>query len=89
MVWRRHIGAVIAEREDQRERRAHRPGRKPQFDKAAYHICENAGGAPVITRRRACVSPDSHDGRREARTEGRVEAGVAKEVVVMCVTLLG
>ena len=28
--------AVIAEREDQRERRARRPGRKPQFDKARY-----------------------------------------------------
>src|SRR5215208_4556006 len=44
---RRHIGAVIAERDDQRERRAHRPGRKPQFDKAAYrqrHVIENCVG---------------------------------------------
>lgn len=44
---RRHIGAVIAERDDQRERRAHRPGRKPQFDKVAYrqrHVIENCVG---------------------------------------------
>jgi len=44
---RRHIGAVIAERDDQRARRAHRPGRKPQFDKAAYrqrHVIENCIG---------------------------------------------
>lgn len=30
------VQAVIAERGDQRERRAHRPGRKPHFDKALY-----------------------------------------------------
>ena len=31
-----HVRAVIAEREDQQERRAHRPGRKPAFDPAEY-----------------------------------------------------
>ena len=31
-----HVRAVIAEREDQRERRAHRPGRKPAFDPEEY-----------------------------------------------------
>lgn len=31
-----HVHAVIAERDDQREQRSHRPGRKPQFDKAVY-----------------------------------------------------
>jgi transposase len=30
------VRAVIAERDDQRERRAHRPGRKPHFDKTTY-----------------------------------------------------
>lgn len=30
------VRAVIAERDDQRARRAHRPGRKPQFDPALY-----------------------------------------------------
>lgn len=41
---RRGIRAVIPERDDQRRRRAHRPGRKPQFDRAAYrrrHVIEN------------------------------------------------
>lgn len=32
----RGVRAVIAERDDQRERRAHRPGRKPHFDKTLY-----------------------------------------------------
>lgn len=44
---RRHIGAVIAERDNQREQRAHRPGRKPQFDQAAYrqrHFIANRVG---------------------------------------------
>ncbi len=31
-----HVRAIIAEREDQRERRAHRPGRRRQFDRDAY-----------------------------------------------------
>lgn len=30
------VQAVIAERDDQRERRAHRAGRKPHFNKALY-----------------------------------------------------
>lgn len=30
------VRAVIAERDDQRERRAHRPGRKPHFNKLLY-----------------------------------------------------
>jgi transposase len=30
------VRAVIPERDDQRHRRAHRPGRKPAFDRAAY-----------------------------------------------------
>jgi hypothetical protein len=30
------VRAVIPERDDQRGRRAHRPGRKPAFDRAAY-----------------------------------------------------
>jgi transposase len=30
------VRAVIAERDDQRERRAHRPGRKPLFDREEY-----------------------------------------------------
>ena len=41
---RRGIRAVIPERDDQRARRAHRPGRKPRFDRAAYrrrHVIEN------------------------------------------------
>lgn len=33
---RRGIRAVIPERRDQVARRAHRPGRKPQFDRTAY-----------------------------------------------------
>jgi transposase len=45
---RRHrIRAVIPERGDQRERRAHRPGRKPTFDRVAYrrrHVIENRVG---------------------------------------------
>ena len=31
-----HVRAVIAERDDQRERRAHRPGRKLHFDREVY-----------------------------------------------------
>ncbi len=31
-----HVRAVIPERKDQRERRSHRPGRKPAFDPQAY-----------------------------------------------------
>lgn len=30
------VRAVIAERDDQHERRAHRPGRKPHFNKSLY-----------------------------------------------------
>jgi hypothetical protein len=40
---RHHARAVIPEREDQRKQRAHRPGRKPRFDRAAYrrrHVIE-------------------------------------------------
>lgn len=33
---RHHVQAVIPERRDQRERRRHRPGRRPAFDRAAY-----------------------------------------------------
>ena len=33
---RRGVRAVIPERKDQRARRAHRPGRKPHFDKVLY-----------------------------------------------------
>ena len=39
--------AVIPERRDQIERRAHRPGRKLVFDRAAYrrrHVIENCVG---------------------------------------------
>ena len=37
-VWCRahHVRAVIPERVDQRERRSHRPGRKPAFDPEKY-----------------------------------------------------
>ena len=37
-AWLRRYGvrAVIPERADQVRRRAHRPGRKPQFDRTAY-----------------------------------------------------
>lgn len=37
-AWLRahHIQPIIPERRDQRERRAHRPGRKPHFDREAY-----------------------------------------------------
>jgi transposase len=41
------VRAVIAERDDQRERRAHRPGRKPAFDRDRYrerNIVERAIG---------------------------------------------
>lgn len=31
-----HVQAVIAERDDQREQRSHRPGRKPGFDRETY-----------------------------------------------------
>jgi transposase len=47
LLRRRHIGAVIAERSDQRERRAHHAGRKATFDRAAYrqrHFIENCVG---------------------------------------------
>lgn len=48
-AWLRRLGvrAVIPERDDQRARRAHRPGRKPHFDRAAYrrrHVIENCVG---------------------------------------------
>ena len=33
---RRHVRAVIPERADQQAHRAHRPGRKPRFDRARY-----------------------------------------------------
>jgi transposase len=44
---RHHMRAVIPERDDQWQQRAHRPGRKPSFDRAAYrrrHIIENCVG---------------------------------------------
>jgi transposase len=43
----RHVRAVIPERQDQRERREHRPGRRPTFDQAAYrerNVIERAVG---------------------------------------------
>lgn len=48
-AWLRahHIHLIIPEREDQRERRAHRPGRKPGFDREVYrrrNVVERAGG---------------------------------------------
>ena len=48
-AWlRRHgVRAVIPERSDQVRHRAHRPGRKPTFDRAAYrrrHVIENCVG---------------------------------------------
>ncbi len=48
-AWLRRFGvrAVIPERRDQVARRAHRPGRKPAFDRAAYrrrHVIENCVG---------------------------------------------
>jgi transposase len=48
-AWLRRYGvrAVIPERRDQVERRAHRPGRKLAFDRAAYrrrHVIENCVG---------------------------------------------
>ncbi len=36
LLRRRTISHTIPERRDQRERRAHRPGRKPGFDRAVY-----------------------------------------------------
>lgn len=36
ILRRRGIAHTIPERSDQRERRAHRPGRKPGFDRATY-----------------------------------------------------
>lgn len=36
LLRRRAIPHTIPERKDQRERRAHRPGRKPGFDREAY-----------------------------------------------------
>lgn len=48
-AWLRRVGvrAVIPERDDQRRRRAHRPGRKPRFDRDAYrrrHVIANCIG---------------------------------------------
>jgi transposase len=48
-AWLRahHVHPIIPERDDQRERRAHRPGRKPAFDREAYrrrNVVERAGG---------------------------------------------
>jgi transposase len=48
-AWLRahHIHPIIPERDDQREQRAHRPGRKPAFDRVAYrrrNVLERAGG---------------------------------------------
>jgi len=48
-AWLRahHIHPIIPERDDQREQRAHRPGRKPAFDRVAYrrrNVIERAGG---------------------------------------------
>ncbi len=36
VLRRRGLGHTIPERDDQRERRAHRPGRKPAFDRETY-----------------------------------------------------
>jgi transposase len=52
-----HVRAVIPERADQRERRAHRPGRKPRFDREAYrgrNIVERVIGWLKNLRRIAC-----------------------------------
>lgn len=48
-AWLRahHMHPIIPERDDQRARRAHRPGRKPAFDREAYrrrNVVERAGG---------------------------------------------
>lgn len=48
-AWLRahHIHPLIPERDDQRARRAHQPGRKPAFDREAYrrrNVVERAGG---------------------------------------------
>jgi transposase len=46
-AWRFGVRAVIPERRDQVARRAHRPGHKPAFDRAAYrrrHLIENCVG---------------------------------------------
>lgn len=48
-AWLRahHIRPVIPERDDQQRQRAHRPGRKPAFDRDAYrrrNVVERAGG---------------------------------------------
>lgn len=51
------VRAVIAERDDQRERRAHRPGRKPAFDREEYrerNIVERVIGWLKNLRRIAC-----------------------------------
>jgi transposase len=51
------VRAVIAERDDQRERRAHRPGRKPAFDREQYrdrNIIERVIGWLKNSRRVAC-----------------------------------
>lgn len=51
------VQAVIAERDDQRERRAHHPGRKPHFDRAQYrqrNIIERVIGWLKNLRRIAC-----------------------------------
>ena len=43
----RHVRAVIPERRDQQDRRGHRPGRRPQFDRIAYrerNVIERAVG---------------------------------------------
>jgi transposase len=43
----RHVRAVIPERRDQQDRRRHRPGRRPAFDRVAYrrrNVIERAVG---------------------------------------------
>lgn len=48
------IQPVIPERRDQRLQRAHRPGRRPQFDRDAYrqrNVIERAGGLLKEARR--------------------------------------
>jgi transposase len=43
----RHVRPVIPERRDQQDRRQHRPGRRPEFDRAAYrqrNVIERAVG---------------------------------------------
>ena len=57
LLRRRGIPHVIPERDDQRARRAHRPGRKPAFDREAYRR-RNVGGA--LRQPAQAVAGDRH-----------------------------